>query len=323
MGADGGSLPHRAEMVKTKKGRRTVNRQVNRIKWSCCTLTKKPLEEPVVLCPLGRLFNKQDLLVALMKKKLPNEYSYITSIKDLITLKLTQNKNYSMQSGEENVTRFICPISGIEMNGLSKFVAFSKCGHVVAKTSIEKLQLKACPLCDQTLNKNDIKIINPDRKYQKFLLKQIILNKKKKQRKKKRNKNKKSSSRKRKTKTNTKTIEKIDNNLEIEKEKISPNIEKKKLIKKESISLTKKSDKNKRKEKEKENKIKQILKKKKINKEKEKEKETETEKESNIIKKVNKGRVYNSIFFTEKDREKFKDPRFMFTRGDLFDNKKI
>ncbi|KAJ6244275.1 protein c20orf43 [Anaeramoeba flamelloides] len=321
MGADGGSLPHRAEMVKTKKRRGTVNRQVNRIKWSCCTLTKKPLEEPVVLCPLGRLFNKQDLLVALMKKKLPNEYSYITSIKDLVTLKLTQNKNYLEQSGEENVTRFICPISGIEMNGLSKFVAFAKCGHVVAKTSIEKLQLKTCPLCEQKLHKNDIKIINPDRKYQKYLLKQIILNKKKKKKKKKRNKIKKESSRKRKTKT----IEKNKNNLEKEKEETSPNIEKSKLIKKESISLTKKSDKNKRKEKE--NKIKQILKKKKINKEKKKEKEketeTETEKESNIIKKVNKGRVYNSIFFTEKDREKFKDPRFMFTRGDLFDNKKI
>ncbi|KAJ3452061.1 protein c20orf43 [Anaeramoeba flamelloides] len=284
MGADGGSIPHRAEMVKTKKGRRTVNRQVNRIKWSCCTLTKKPLEEPVVLCPLGRLFNKQDLLIALMKKKLPNEYSYITSIKDLVTLKLTQNKNYLVQSGEENVTRFICPISGIEMNGLSKFVAFAKCGHVVANTSIEKLQLKACPL-----------------------------------------KNKKDSSRKRKT------IKKNENNFEKEKEKekeeISPNIEKKKLIQKESISLTNKSNKNKNKNKnkrkEKEKKIKQILKKKKINKEKEKKKETETETESNIIKKVNKGRVYNSIFFTEKDREKFKDPRFMFTRGDLFDNKKI
>ncbi|KAJ6255408.1 protein c20orf43 [Anaeramoeba flamelloides] len=322
MGADGGSIPHRAEMVKTKKGRRTVNRQVNRIKWSCCTLTKKPLEEPVVLCPLGRLFNKQDLLIALMKKKLPNEYSYITSIKDLVTLKLTQNKNYLVKSGEENVTRFICPISGIEMNGLSKFVAFAKCGHVVANTSIEKLQLKACPLCDQTLNKNDIKIINPDRKYQKYLLKQIIFNKKKKKKKKKRSKNKKDSSRKRKT------IKKNENNFEKEKEKekeeISPNIEKKKLIQKESISLTNKSNKNKsnkNKRKEKEKKIKQILKKKKINKEKEKKKETETE--SNIIKKVNKGRVYNSIFFTEKDREKFKDPRFMFTRGDLFDNKKI
>ena len=55
MGCDGGTIPKRDEMVRTKKKKEQVNKDVkNAAKWNHCRLSQLPLEKPVV----GDLFGK-------------------------------------------------------------------------------------------------------------------------------------------------------------------------------------------------------------------------------------------------------------------------
>lgn len=36
--------------------------------WQCCAITQEKLEEPVVTCGLGKLYNKSSLIEALLNK---------------------------------------------------------------------------------------------------------------------------------------------------------------------------------------------------------------------------------------------------------------
>lgn len=82
MGCDGGSIPTRCELVKTKKKKERANpAEVTRVRWSLCTLSKEPLAPPVVACPQGSLFNKEALLTHLLQKTMPAPFSHIKSLK--------------------------------------------------------------------------------------------------------------------------------------------------------------------------------------------------------------------------------------------------
>ena len=69
MGADGGSIPKRSELVKTKKAEEKpdANSQLN-ARWSTCKLSKEELKEPICGCLLGNLYNKSSILEYLIDK---------------------------------------------------------------------------------------------------------------------------------------------------------------------------------------------------------------------------------------------------------------
>ena len=72
MGNDGGSIPHRREVVKQKKREeRMDNFELAKSKSSLCALSKEPLTPPVVACRLGNLYNKEHLVQLLIEKKMP------------------------------------------------------------------------------------------------------------------------------------------------------------------------------------------------------------------------------------------------------------
>lgn len=55
MGADGGTIPKRCELVRNKKKKEKVDKNVEAAtKWRTCQLTQLPLREPIVACRLGR-----------------------------------------------------------------------------------------------------------------------------------------------------------------------------------------------------------------------------------------------------------------------------
>lgn len=55
MGGDGGSIPRREELVRSKqKPQRAERRVVNAALWRHCALTQDPLRPPIVSCRLGR-----------------------------------------------------------------------------------------------------------------------------------------------------------------------------------------------------------------------------------------------------------------------------
>ena len=89
MGNDGGSIPDRRDLVKTKaKAEQADKANQTRARWLYCALSKvclvnvhnstghfpiycalqRPLEEPVVSCALGKLYNKDALIEYMLDK---------------------------------------------------------------------------------------------------------------------------------------------------------------------------------------------------------------------------------------------------------------
>ena len=54
MGCDGGTIPKRDELVRTKKAKQKCAKEItNSAKWNHCHLSQQPLEKPVVADLLG------------------------------------------------------------------------------------------------------------------------------------------------------------------------------------------------------------------------------------------------------------------------------
>ena len=64
MGCDGGTIPTRDELVRTKQNPEKKDKDFVRIyKWQYCHLTQQKLTQPIVACQLGRLYNKEAIVV--------------------------------------------------------------------------------------------------------------------------------------------------------------------------------------------------------------------------------------------------------------------
>lgn len=55
MGADGGTIPKRCELVRNKKKKEKVDKNVAAAaKYRACQATQEPLKKPIVACKLGQ-----------------------------------------------------------------------------------------------------------------------------------------------------------------------------------------------------------------------------------------------------------------------------
>ena len=157
MGADGGTIPTRCELVTTRKKPEQKDKESVRIyKWQYCNLTQQPLVKPIVACELGRLYNKEAIIEKLLenkagsKDKLMPEASteHIKSLKDVKELQLTDNPAYDRKSKEgssvggsgfidHKISPYICPVSGLEMSGRFKFVFDWSTGKVYSDRALK------------------------------------------------------------------------------------------------------------------------------------------------------------------------------------------
>jgi|TARA_B110000977_G_C11015885_1_gene469468 hypothetical protein len=138
-------------------------REEDLARWHCCTLTEEPLElrDGAIVCDrLGSLFNKEPVIAALTdsavsKVPLPKRLAHVTGLKALTTLKLHRNesndsslnptKNDSKLQGVNHASfrlsvsaLFSCPVSGLEMNGKTKFFALAPSGLVVSDRALRE-----------------------------------------------------------------------------------------------------------------------------------------------------------------------------------------
>ncbi|EGG02009.1 uncharacterized protein MELLADRAFT_49930 [Melampsora larici-populina 98AG31] len=168
MGNDGGSIPKRDDLVKTKhRGEQVDPQQKESTRWHCCALSKRPLEEPIVSDPLGKLYNKSSVLEYLLNNDTFGEdgrqvAGHLTSLRDIINLKIT----FDSQS-----TKRICPISLKEMGaGLGKmemrWVYLMGCGCVLTETGLKQVEKSTekveCPVCGKLQESLEFVIINPN-----------------------------------------------------------------------------------------------------------------------------------------------------------------
>ncbi|KAJ3070680.1 Myosin 10A, isoform D [Podochytrium sp. JEL0797] len=152
---DGGSIPKRHELVTLKaKEERPDKVSLSDAVWNNCSLSKEPLLQPIVLCQLGRLYNKDKLIEFLVDRDLFGEggqlvAGHIANLKDVLDLSLTPNPAYKESAKETlgdmyetlKASQWLCPITLKEFGGRgnTQFGAMNPCGCVLAREAVEKV----------------------------------------------------------------------------------------------------------------------------------------------------------------------------------------
>ncbi|KAL5110664.1 Replication termination factor 2 [Taenia crassiceps] len=171
MGGDGGSIPRRVELVRSKKKKENVGKvAVDAAKWKHCALSQQPLHQPIVACQLGRLYNKEAIIEKLLdeSKYTSSVANHIKKLRDVCDLKLTPTpkelQSHELSSGiiENSAECFCCPILGQEMNGSYPFVFSWECGCVVSKRAYDAVKDSSCLNCGAPLKPNSIILLNPE-----------------------------------------------------------------------------------------------------------------------------------------------------------------
>lgn len=129
MGNDGGSISQRAEMVKhKKKEERKDNFEMARAKSKLCAISKDKLREPIAVCRMGLLYNKEEIIKKLIEKNIPKAFRHIRKLKDVKEAKVLTRPN-----PEDDSRVIICPVSQIEFNGFHHFLIVWSCGCVFSE----------------------------------------------------------------------------------------------------------------------------------------------------------------------------------------------
>jgi len=185
MGNDGGSIPDRRDLVKNKpKAEQADKMNQTRARWEFCALSKKPLQEPIVSCRLGRLYNKDALIEFLLDGSSYGDGNsicgHIKSLKDVKVLSLTPNpsKRAKLSDTDRATAKFICSLSMKEMNGSVPFVYLYPCGCVFSESGLKTVvgtpsilkgntpvesERLLCPQCGAKYKPGaDVYPINPD-----------------------------------------------------------------------------------------------------------------------------------------------------------------
>jgi hypothetical protein len=158
-GGDGGATGAESrscylEMYLGKKPESVDPAEARLARWTTCRLSGMPLAMPVVADELGNLMNKEALLTALVSKAVPPALAHITSLRQVLELRLERAPGAKPNSA----VQFACPVTGLAFNGSARFVAVRPSGHVVSCRAIKEvrpaaplLSLLLCTPCDVSL----------------------------------------------------------------------------------------------------------------------------------------------------------------------------
>ncbi|CAK9068202.1 unnamed protein product [Durusdinium trenchii] len=105
--------------------------------WLRCALSHSPLLGPVVCDIRGNLFLKEDLLLALLKKRLPLHLSHVGSLKDVF------NCNFRRLDG-----MLLCPVTGDDLAKGRWARVLRPCGCVISQAAAELSdEVRFCEVC--------------------------------------------------------------------------------------------------------------------------------------------------------------------------------
>ncbi|OQR68105.1 UPF0549 protein C20orf43-like [Tropilaelaps mercedesae] len=183
MGCDGGTIPRRDELVRTKQKdeHKDTNAQ-NAFKWKHCAISQQALKQPIVACDLGRLYNKEAIIQYLLKRAdSPLEAAaHIRQLRDVTELVLTDNPAFKdvQTKGDEYVDHaiaaYICPTTGLEMNGKHKFVFNRLCGCVFSERARKNVNTEKCLKCGGSMKVTELIILNPGEEERKRMADRMI-----------------------------------------------------------------------------------------------------------------------------------------------------
>ncbi|KAF2899654.1 hypothetical protein ILUMI_06514 [Ignelater luminosus] len=168
MGCDGGTIPRRDELVKTKKKTEAKDKDYElAFQWRYCHLSQQTLQHPIVMCGLGHLYNKIALIEGLLNRQtLPESVRHIKSLKDVKNLSLTANPEYKPDDEKKEggldvrAAPYICPVTGLEMTGKYRFVGLWSCGCVFSERALKEISTKICHKCQGPYQEEDVVVLN-------------------------------------------------------------------------------------------------------------------------------------------------------------------
>ena len=174
MGCDGGTIPKRCELVREKKKPEKVDKEIElNAKWFHCAISQQELCEPIVCCELGNLYRKESVLEFLLdKSKATTDVAkHIRNLKDVKQLVLTKKVHKVPKELKTNghaadayldfqASNYICPISGLEMNGRYRFCFSWKCGCVMSERGLKEVPSTTCHNCGTPFSEEDLVTIN-------------------------------------------------------------------------------------------------------------------------------------------------------------------
>ena len=145
MGADGGTLAKRKDTVAGKKRDEKLDlSMVERARWFTCALSNAKLTAPIVADRVGNLFNKEDLVRALLDKRLPAAFRHVRSLRDVFAVEFHANPDAAAAA---EGAPWICPVALVPVGELP-FVLLCPCGHVLSERAWRELAAAAaCPQC--------------------------------------------------------------------------------------------------------------------------------------------------------------------------------
>jgi len=180
MGCDGGTIPKRDELVRQKKKpERKDKNAANMAKWRHCALRHDSLKRPVVADALGLIYNKDAMLEYLLDRStFEHGPLYVKKMKDVKELQLTENPSFKLNHNDLGTeyldvysSPYICPLTGLEMNGKYKFCVIWSCGCVLSdralrsvnNTSSTSQEKVPCPKCSAEYSSaDDVVILYPE-----------------------------------------------------------------------------------------------------------------------------------------------------------------
>lgn len=170
MGCDGGTIPKRDELCKTKKRADKKERDLElNARWTVCPISQAQLAEPLMACELGTLYSKESVLEFLLEKSIFQDGVHLRSLKDLKQLNLTKNEEAGKSKAVDGmcyldllVSDFICPVTGLEMNGRYKFCVLWTCGCVLSERALKEVPSDVCHKCAKPFTNDDIVLLLPE-----------------------------------------------------------------------------------------------------------------------------------------------------------------
>lgn len=137
-------------------------------RWFHCALTQQRLQEPIVMCGLGRLYSKQNLIEQLLDrdKPMPDACRHIKSLRDVRDLHLTPNPTYNKDADktegmlDHRSAPYICKLIGLEMSGKFRFIALWSCGCVFSERALREIGTRVCSLCQTPFTDDDVVVLN-------------------------------------------------------------------------------------------------------------------------------------------------------------------
>uniref|UniRef100_A0A914GTF0 Replication termination factor 2 n=1 Tax=Globodera rostochiensis TaxID=31243 RepID=A0A914GTF0_GLORO len=172
MGADGGTIPKRCELVRKKKKKEKIEKSYEAAtKWRTCQLSQQPLKKPIVCCKLGRLYNKEAVLEAKLNKTLSKNKAteHIHAFADVKELKLADNRAWKDNGPEKgdiyidmNESPWVCPITALPMNGVNVFFVNWKCGCVFSEKAHNELKTNSCYGCGGPMDEGQFIKLYPE-----------------------------------------------------------------------------------------------------------------------------------------------------------------